>query len=103
MPVHLGSMGTAVRSIIEGRKNDIRRGDSFALNDPFRGGTHLPGITVVLPVLRTGDRALFLVYSHGHPADAGGVTPGAMPPPTQTIHDEGVLNETLLLDLYGQL
>jgi 5-oxoprolinase (ATP-hydrolysing) len=102
MPVHLGSMGTAVRSIIERRKNDIRRGDSFALNDPFRGGTHLPDITVVSPVFSSGDRPLFWVASRGHHADVGGLTPGSMPPASRTINEEGILIDDLLLVRSGQ-
>jgi 5-oxoprolinase (ATP-hydrolysing) len=103
MPVHLGSMGTAVRSIIERRKNDVRRGDSFALNDPFRGGTHLPDITVVSPVFGDEDRLLFWVASRGHHADVGGLTPGSMPPTSQTIDEEGILIDNLLLVRSGRL
>jgi 5-oxoprolinase (ATP-hydrolysing) len=103
MPVHLGSMGTAVRSIIERRKNDVRKGDSFALNDPFRGGTHLPDITVVSPAFGTGDRPLFWIASRGHHADVGGLTPGSMPPTSRTIDEEGVLIDDLLLVRSGQL
>jgi 5-oxoprolinase (ATP-hydrolysing) len=103
MPVHLGSMGTAVRSIIERRKDDVRRGDSFALNDPFRGGTHLPDITVVSPVFSTGDRPLFWVASRGHHADVGGLTPGSMPPTSRSIDEEGILIDDLLLVRSGQL
>jgi 5-oxoprolinase (ATP-hydrolysing) len=103
MPVHLGSMGTAVRSIIERRKNDVRRGDSFALNDPFRGGTHLPDITVVSPVFGNGDQPVFWVASRGHHADVGGLTPGSMPPNSRTIDEEGILIDDLLLVRSGQL
>ena len=103
MPVHLGSMGTAVRSIIERRKNDVRRGDSFALNDPFRGGTHLPDITVVSPVFDNEDQPLFWVASRGHHADVGGLTPGSMPPTSRTIDEEGILIDDLLLVRSGQL
>lgn len=103
MPVHLGSMGTAVRSIIARRKNDVRKGDSFALNDPFRGGTHLPDITVVSPVFGSGDRPHFWVASRGHHADVGGLTPGSMPPASRTIDEEGILIDDLLLVRSGQL
>ncbi|HET9374531.1 MAG TPA: hydantoinase B/oxoprolinase family protein, partial [Chthoniobacterales bacterium] len=103
MPVHLGSMGTAVRSIIERRKNDVRRGDSFALNDPFHGGTHLPDITVVSPVFGNEDRPFFWVASRGHHADVGGLTPGSMPPASRTIDEEGILIDDLLLVRSGQL
>ncbi len=102
MPVHLGSMGTAVRSIIDRRKHDVRAGDSFALNDPFRGGTHLPDITVVSPVFHSGDGPLFWVASRGHHADVGGLTPGSMPPMSRAIEEEGVLIDDLLLVRDGQ-
>jgi 5-oxoprolinase (ATP-hydrolysing) len=102
MPVHLGSMGTAVRSIISRRKSDVQPGDSFALNDPFRGGTHLPDITVVSPVFGAGVRPLFWVASRGHHADVGGLTPGSMPPTSRTIDEEGVLLDDLLLVRSGQ-
>jgi 5-oxoprolinase (ATP-hydrolysing) len=101
MPVHLGSMGTAVRSTIERRKN-VRQGDSFALNNPFRGGTHLPDITVVSPVFDSGNRPLFWVASRGHHADVGGLTPGSMPPMSRTIDEEGVLIDDFLLVRKGQ-
>jgi 5-oxoprolinase (ATP-hydrolysing) len=103
MPVHLGSMGTAVRSIIERRKNDTRSGDSFALNNPFRGGTHLPDITVVSPVFCSEDHPQFWVASRGHHADIGGITPGSMPPTSRTIEEEGVIIDDLLLVRSGQL
>ena len=103
MPVHLGSMGTAVRSIIERRKDDTRNGDSFALNNPFRGGTHLPDLTVVSPVFCSGDHPQFWVASRGHHADIGGITPGSMPPTSRTIEEEGVIIDDLLLVRSGQL
>src|SRR5258708_10638101 len=96
-------MGHAVRSIIERRKNDIRRGASFALNDPFRGGTHLPDITVIPPVFSSGDRPLFWVASRGHHADVGGLTPGSMPPTSRTINEEGVLNDGFLFGRSGHI
>jgi 5-oxoprolinase (ATP-hydrolysing) len=102
MPVHLGSMGAAVRSIIERRKNDVRKGDSFAQNNPFRGGTHLPDITVVSPVFGDEERPIFWVASRGHHADVGGLTPGSMPPLSRSISDEGVLIDDLLLVRAGQ-
>ncbi|HTD55980.1 MAG TPA: hydantoinase B/oxoprolinase family protein [Silvibacterium sp.] len=91
VPVHLGSMGEAVRAIIQRRKDEIRPGNVYALNDPFAGGTHLPDITVVTPVFDDRKQLLFWVASRGHHADVGGVTPGSMPPDSQTIDEEGVL------------
>ncbi|MBV8352099.1 MAG: hydantoinase B/oxoprolinase family protein [Verrucomicrobia bacterium] len=101
VPVHLGSMGEAVRAIIQRRKDEIRPGNVYALNDPFAGGTHLPDITVVTPVFDDQKQLLFWVASRGHHADVGGVTPGSMPPDSQTIEEEGVLITDFLLVEHG--
>ena len=91
IPVHLGSMSGAVRSIIDRHGDRVRAGDVFALNDPFAGGTHLPDITVVTPVfLEFRPRPAFWVASRGHHADIGGSTPGSMPPNSKTIDEEGI-------------
>jgi 5-oxoprolinase (ATP-hydrolysing) len=97
VPVHLGSMGGAVRAIIQRRKERIRLGDVYALNDPFAGGTHLPDITVVTPVFGKQKQPRFWVASRGHHADVGGLTPGSMPPDSRTIEEEGVLITDFLL------
>jgi 5-oxoprolinase (ATP-hydrolysing) len=103
MPVHLGSMGESVRSIIAARgdKRDGRgliRGDVYALNNPYNGGTHLPDVTVVMPVFDdTDDSILFYVAARGHHADIGGMTPGSMPPDSTTLAEEGVLIDNFLL------
>ena len=92
MPVHLGSMGASVQAVIADNAGRIAPGDVFALNDPYRGGTHLPDVTVVTPVFDAGGRSiLFWVGSRGHHADIGGLTPGSMPPDSRHIDDEGVL------------
>ncbi len=89
MPVHLGSMAASVRAIID-QNPDMFRGDVFALNAPYNGGTHLPDITVVMPVWGAeGEAPLFFVAARGHHTDVGGLTPGSMPPDSRTIHDEG--------------
>ena len=97
VPVHLGSMGGAVQAIIQRRKERIRPGDVYALNDPFAGGTHLPDITVVTPVFGKQKQPRFWVASRGHHADVGGLTPGSMPPDSRTIEEEGVLITDFLL------
>ena len=102
VPVHLGSMGGAVRAIIQRRKQRIRPRDVYALNDPFAGGTHLPDITVVTPVFGDQKQLLFWVASRGHHADVGGVTPGSMPPDSRTIEEEGVLITDFLLVQHGR-
>jgi 5-oxoprolinase (ATP-hydrolysing) len=101
VPVHLGSMGSAVRAIIECRRSDLQPGDVYALNDPFAGGTHLPDITVVTPVFGLSEFPHFWVASRGHHADVGGVTPGSMPPDSRTLEEEGVLITDFLLVRQG--
>jgi len=92
MPVHLGSMGASVKAVIADNAGRIGPGDVFVLNDPYRGGTHLPDVTVVTPVFDAGGvRILFWVGSRGHHADIGGLTPGSMPPDSHHVDDEGVL------------
>ncbi|MCF2515986.1 hydantoinase B/oxoprolinase family protein [Sphingomonas sp. G124] len=97
IPVHLGSMGESIRTIIDTRGGGrdgrgIRRGDAYVLNDPYRGGTHLPDITVIVPVFY-GDEVdpSAFVAARGHHADIGGIAPGSMPPESRTIDQEGVL------------
>ncbi|RPH46129.1 MAG: 5-oxoprolinase, partial [Burkholderiales bacterium] len=98
MPVHLGSMGASVQAVIADNAGRIAPGDVFVLNDPYRGGTHLPDVTVVTPVFdETGGTILFWVGSRGHHADIGGLTPGSMPPDSRHIDDEGVLLTNLKL------
>ena len=96
IPVHLGSMGESVRTIMRSRGGTMRPGDSFVLNSPYNGGTHLPDVTVVTPVFDSG-QPLFYVASRGHHADIGGVTPGSMPPNSTTIAEEGVLIDDMAL------
>ena len=92
IPVHLGSMGESIRTIIRENGKTMRPGDVFMLNDPYHGGTHLPDVTVITPVFdRAGSRVLFYVASRGHHADIGGITPGSMPPDSKVVEEEGVL------------
>ncbi|WP_304170290.1 hydantoinase B/oxoprolinase family protein [Phenylobacterium aquaticum] len=95
MPVHLGSMGASVRAVRD-RHPVLKPGDAFALNNPYAGGTHLPDITVVMPVFLPGAATpAFYVAARGHHADVGGVQPGSMPPFSKTIDEEGVLLDAL--------
>ena len=96
MPVHLGSMGHSVRAVRD-RHPALAPGQAFALNNPYAGGTHLPDITVVMPVfLDASDaRPRFYVAARGHHADVGGIQPGSMPPFSRTLADEGVLLDAL--------
>ncbi|PZQ23584.1 MAG: 5-oxoprolinase [Sphingopyxis macrogoltabida] len=100
MPVHLGSMGESVRTILRQRTSDgrgIRRGDAYALNAPYDGGTHLPDITVIMPVFVDGDEPGFFVAARGHHADLGGIAPGSMPPGSRSIAEEGILFDNVLI------
>jgi len=98
MPVHLGSMGESVQEIIRRRAGQLRAGEAFALNAPYAGGTHLPDVTVVMPIF-SGDALLpsFFVAARGHHADIGGITPGSMPADSIHIEEEGVLLDSVPL------
>jgi N-methylhydantoinase B len=87
IPVHLGSMPDAVAAIVE---EEHRDGDLWILNDPYRGGTHLPDITLISPVFE-GDSLLGFAASRAHHADIGGPTPGGMPALSVTLDEEGVV------------
>jgi len=126
MPVHLGSMGESVATIIARRGGSMRPGDVFVLNAPYNGGTHLPDVTVIAPVFMTeappettvaqaGDRSHggetssstsplpeFFVASRGHHADIGGITPGSMPPDSTHVDEEGVLLDNVQLVADGR-
>lgn len=98
IPVHLGSMGTSVKEVIRRRGDSMRPGDTYAVNDPYHGGTHLPDVTVITPVFDTqGDRLLFYVASRGHHAEIGGIAPGSMPANSRSIEEEGILFDNWLL------
>lgn len=109
MPVHLGSMGESVQEIMRRRGNSMRPGDVYVLNAPYAGGTHLPDITVVMPVFLEearrgragGGHASFFVAARGHHADIGGMTPGSMPCNSVHIEEEGVLLDNVQLVAQG--
>ena len=91
MPVHLGSMGESIKTVIRDNAGRMQAGDVYVLNDPYHGGTHLPDVTVITPVyLGDAPEPDFYVGSRGHHADIGGVSPGSMPPFSTTIDEEGV-------------
>jgi 5-oxoprolinase (ATP-hydrolysing) len=108
IPVHLGSMGESVRTVIRANAGHIRPGNAYMLNAPFAGGTHLPDITVVTPVFPPGDdddaaEPWFYVASRGHHADVGGITPGSVPPFSRSLDEEGTLVDNFLLVEGGRL
>ncbi|MEJ5990180.1 hydantoinase B/oxoprolinase family protein [Ramlibacter sp. PS3R-8] len=104
MPVHLGSMGESIKTVIRENSGTMQQGDVYVLNDPYHGGTHLPDVTVITPVYLSSlppppgegggggarEKPLFYVGSRGHHADIGGTTPGSMPPFSTRIEEEGV-------------
>ena len=125
MPVHLGSMGESIKTVVRENASTMQPGDVYVLNDPYHGGTHLPDITVITPVYLDGQAlsaagpsqgakapmggsavreatsvgAMFYVGSRGHHADVGGITPGSMPPFSTRIEEEGVqINNFKLVD-----
>ncbi len=88
IPVHLGSMPASVAEAVAAF-DDFVPGDVVALNDPYRGGSHLPDITMVSPVFVDGD-IVFYVASRAHHADVGGMSPGSLPLSTE-LYQEGVI------------
>ena len=105
IPVHLGSMPDAVAVIVDEEHHD---GDLWILNDPYRGGTHLPDITLISPVF-AGDELLGFAASRAHHADIGGPTPGGMPALSVTLDEEGVVipptraDDAVLSDLASRM
>jgi N-methylhydantoinase B len=94
IPVHLGAMPAAVAAVL-----DLHHapGRHYILNDPYRGGTHLPDITVITPVF-SGSELVAFAASRAHHADVGGPTPGSMPADSRTLADEGIVIEPRILD-----
>jgi len=93
IPVHLGSMPLSVQAAIEQFAGDLQPSDAVILNDPFRGGTHLPDITIVTPVFVPQSVEPLLVgfvASRAHHADVGGMTPGSMPV-SRELFQEGLI------------
>ncbi|MEM1253902.1 MAG: hydantoinase B/oxoprolinase family protein [Cyanobacteria bacterium P01_H01_bin.21] len=108
IPVHLGSMGDSIASLIAAKGTSLKPGDVYILNNPYNGGTHLPDITVITPVFLAASLSpspplpLFYVASRGHHADIGGITPGSMPPNSTIVDQEGVLIDNFQLIDQGQ-
>ncbi len=108
MPVHLGAMPLSVRAAIDAV--DMEPGDIVMLNDPFKGGTHLPDITLVSPVFlppslklrRTRQKPAFYVANRAHHSDVGGMSPGSMPV-AREIYQEGLIIPPIRLARRGQI
>ncbi|MFN9637475.1 MAG: hydantoinase B/oxoprolinase family protein [Synechococcaceae cyanobacterium] len=117
IPVHLGSRGESVKALLaaveRGELPPPGPGDAIAANDPFRGGTHLPDITVITPVFAAAaadtpaaapaEAPLFFVACRGHHAAVGGITPGSMPPFSRSLAEEGLLLPNVPLLVGGVL
>ena len=99
IPVHLGSMASAVRQAIS--SCEIQEGDMLILNDPYRGGTHLPDITLVAPVFHRG-KLMFYVANRAHHSDIGGMSSGSMPL-SRTLYQEGLVIPPLKIVERGEL
>ncbi len=118
IPIHLGSMGESVRTVVRENRGRMKPGDAFCVNAPYNGGTHLPDVTVIAPVFDesggggaasdggegeggggggTEPRLLFFVASRGHHSDIGGSMPGSVPPFATTVEEEGVLFDNFVL------
>lgn len=93
VPVHLGAMSATVQSMMK-EFPDMRPDDCFITNDPYRGGSHLPDVTVVTPVFAPNqDSSIpnFFVACRAHHAEIGGIAPGSMAPTSRNLEEEGVL------------
>jgi N-methylhydantoinase B/oxoprolinase/acetone carboxylase alpha subunit len=99
IPVHLGAMPLSVQAALE--SVELTEGDLVILNDPYRGGTHLPDVTCISPVFYQG-QLVFLVANRAHHADIGGMTPGSMPLATE-IYQEGIILPPVKLVRQGKL
>ena len=103
VPVHLGAMGSTVRALLT-ENLIMKAGDVFVTNDPFRGGSHLPDVTVVTPVHHpTKGNLLFFTACRAHHAEIGGVRPGSMPPQSFSLAEEGVLISNFALVQDGEV
>ncbi len=90
VPVHLGAMGETVKRVLQ-EFPDMQPGDCFITNDPYRGGSHLPDVTVITPVFSEGGERRFFTASRAHHAEIGGLAPGSMSPLTRCLEEEGVI------------
>jgi N-methylhydantoinase B/oxoprolinase/acetone carboxylase alpha subunit len=99
IPVHLGAMPLSVQAAL--RSVTFEKGDLVILNDPYRGGTHLPDITCISPVF-LGGKLSFFVANRAHHSDVGGMTPGSMPLATE-LFQEGLIIPPLKLYARGRM
>ena len=89
IPVHLGAMPYSVQAVTKEFKNDLVEGDDIILNDPYRGGTHLPDIAMVSPIFFK-EKLVGFAANRAHHSDVGGVAPGSMSTLSRDVNQEGV-------------
>src|SRR2546422_10628582 len=89
IPVHLGAMPYSVQAVLKEFKDDFSEGDDIILNDPYRGGTHLPDITMVSPIFFK-ERLIGFAANRAHHSDVGGVAPGSMSALSRDVNQEGI-------------
>jgi len=102
IPVHLGAMSESVRAVLEAHPS-LSPGDAFVTNDPASGGSHLPDVTVVLPVHDASGALSFFTATRGHHSDIGGITPGSMPAFSTHLAEEGSVFSALRVAHGGAL
>ena len=102
IPVHLGAMSESVRAVVDAHP-ELLRGDVFVTNDPAFGGSHLPDMTVVLPVHDASGALRFFSATRGHHSDVGGITPGSMPAFSSSLAEEGCVFSALRVSRAGSL
>jgi 5-oxoprolinase (ATP-hydrolysing) len=97
IPVHLGAMADTVKATLEKHSEAMKPGDVFLTNDPYKGGSHLPDMTVICPVFSEDGDLIFFTAARGHHSDVGGSTPGSIPSSASHIDEEGVMIDNFLL------
>ena len=102
IPVHLGAMSESVRAVLDAHP-ELGLGDVFVTNDPAYGGSHLPDMTVVVPVHDGNGTLRFFTATRGHHSDIGGITPGSMPAFSRTLLEEGCVFSALRVARAGGL
>ena len=90
IPIHLGAMSDTIKSLIKKHLNLFNKGISLLHNNPFSGGTHLPDLTIISPLL-VNNKVAYYLANRAHHADIGGITPGSMPAFSKNINEEGIV------------
>ena len=101
IPVHVGAMSWAAKEVIDYFKDNVNKGDVFLLNDPYYGGSHLPDVTVIVPVFVSGN-CRFWALNRAHHSDIGGATHGAYNAAAREIWQEGLRIPPIKLDEKGK-